>query len=207
MELEKLVAAIGISIFLVALVGDVFMLVYPAPKYPVYNDYYTPATSCGRMITDACGSSYNSAYYNCSRQITSSQEYVDCQTSVQNQNRNAQANYQAAQDAYKEDIQTYRIVSMILCELLGIVIILLGFLVIKAKSIGSGFILAGICIFFAGGMIYLFSTFSASFSSLLNSGSSDVENTTKVIGISGELIALIILILFSYFRLEQENTN
>lgn len=104
------------------------------------------------------------------------------------------------------DFQTYQVVSMIIYELLGIVLILIGFLAIRKVSIGSGLILAGIFIFFVGGVLSFFFSITSAISTLgfSDSGNGDI---VRIIRIGGEAIVLILLFLLSYFIVEKRETN
>lgn len=104
------------------------------------------------------------------------------------------------------NFQTYQIVSMIIYELLGIVLIIIGFLAVRKVSIGAGLILAGIFIFFVGGVLSFFFSITSAISTLgfSGSGSGDV---IRIIRIGGEAIVLVLLFLLSYFIVEKRETN
>jgi len=202
MDLAKLFVSIFIGVFLLVFIGQTVSLIYPAPKS---SSSYISENLCTKMVTNQCGD-YSSGdyatYSNCTKQVYNSQTYKNCLTDRTKQS-------QEMQTSYTSRIKTYQIANLILYGLLGIVFVIVGFLCIHLRSIGTGLIIGGgYLALFGSTMSVIFGLGGSIISSLGgSSASTGFQTILTLIQIFGSLSLLVIFILFSYFKLEKEETS
>ena len=123
MELSKFVVALGIAFILTSFLNSALSNFYKPPKIDL--SFCTPSYSneCADFISKKCGSpSYtDGTYFDCSSKVYSSQEYIDCQTRSQN-------SYKNCIKEQTSGTQNYQIIYYIILALLGILVIIVGFL-------------------------------------------------------------------------------
>jgi len=203
MDLAKLVIAFSIAILLSGFLSEIVGTIYPAPSLGGTSNIYT--NTCSDLVTEKCGDSQSytnyTEYSKCSSGVRLSQEYKTCTTDQTN-------SYQTRQENYESSLQTYQLVNLIIFGVLSIILIVLGFLMIHLRSIGSGLIMAGIFIFLAGSTVSLITSMMGSlFSSLSTQADTGFATITKLIRLGGELIILILLFILSYKKVENEGES
>lgn len=203
MDLAKLVVAIGIAIFIASFVSDGVSLIYKPPTVDYTQCVFTTSSSsCSQIVTDICGtlssnSANYSAYYRCSSDARNSQEYKDCQGSSGN-------NYQDCMDDARAGSKNYQLMILFIYGILGFIIMILGFIFIHYRSIGSGLILGGISVIIFSSFIAAYLSIMSSVGSLLT-GSSTSQNTIQIIRLIFSAAAVTLLIVMSYLKLEKDD--
>ncbi len=196
MDLIKLTVAISIGIFLSLFMSETINFFYKSPNYNFASTTFT--NECDKLIEEECGKdTYSEEYNTCSNKVYSSARYSQC-----NQKQN-----EASSDSlnkYKKQSEKYTLNSLIIYGILGIILIVIGFTLIKYSSISAGLILSGVFLIVLSGIFSLFT----SLGSLMNSfgaSTNGLQNTIQIVRIVLYLIINILLIVLSYLKLESKD--
>ncbi len=185
MELAKLVAALSIALFVSFFIVEVLSLAYKSPD--VSYGSCNGGTLCASIIEKQCGKSpkgydFSSEYSSCQSKVYSSEEYDSC-------NRDAQKTESSCMKNLGSQLQNYQVISFVLYGLAGILLILVGFLMLGYRSIGSGLLSGGV-------FVILFSGYISLFSALTSFGSNLMRITGENSGLSPEMFQVMRVILY-----------
>ncbi len=210
MELAKLIAAFSIALFASFFVVEILSLAYKSPDI-TYNSC-SGSSLCSQFIEKQlekqCGKasattpgieSGISYYYDCQSKVYSSDEYQKCA-------KDAQGTQETCQKNLAWQLQNYHVVSFILYGLAGVLFIIVGFLMLGYRSIGSGLILGGVFIILFSGYISLFSTltsYGSLFSSFRGGTSGLSPEMFKLMRAILYFVVTALLIVMTYLRLDK----
>jgi hypothetical protein len=201
MELTDFIVAIGITFLMVFFLNNMLSTFYKAPTAD-YSKCYTSSSDCYTTLRAKCSPSN----YTCYSAIYSSQEYGDCTNNLEGDRDKCYEKQGAA-------VKNYQLSYYMILSLLGLILIVGGFYLLNLKTIGGGFIGAGVLtLLFAN----LFASLSVLVSSLMG-GLSSLSGLTGLATSSGatsskalpylnlifSLIGLVVLIVFAYFKIEK----
>lgn len=203
MELARLVAAVSIALFVSFFVVEALSLAYQAPSASSYS--CSGSLLCNPLIEKQCGkapSVYDSEpkYYTCQSEAYSSEEYRQCL-------QDAQKTSESCQKDLANKLQQYQVVSFLLYGLVGLLFIIVGFLMLGYRSIGSGLILSGVFTILFSGYISLFSALTSAgslFSGLLGGTSGLSPQTFQLMRAILYFVVAALLIVMTYLRLDKK---
>jgi hypothetical protein len=182
MEVPKLFAALGIAILLVVFLNGALSTFYKPPQVD-YTDCYSSSSEC-----------YNLTY--------GSAAYTECYERVQLERD------QCMKDALAST-KTYQNVYFLILALLAIGLLVFGFSTIHNQTVGSGFIGASILLLVFASLFAVISGFASSllggFTGMITGfavSSNGGTSTLAYLNIVFSLIGTVLLVLFSYFKLD-----
>ena len=181
---------------------ETLSLAYKSPE--MSYDSCSASKLCVSFVENKCGKQpsgfdYSSEFYKCQSEVVSSEGYLQC-------TQNAQKTQETCQKDLSNQLQTYQIVSFLLYGLIGILFIIVGFLVLGYRSIGSGLLLGGVFVILFSGYISIFSAIASTgsiFSRLLGGSAGISPDTFSIMRVILYFVVAALLIVLTYIRLDK----